>query len=1069
MPQKFTILVLKSTSPLQTNTALNIPHPPQAAAIHPPSSAQTTSATSLPQTAARPSAPQPPSEPHTNISQTAVPPNLVERIRVFEDRSLRRLAPVTISETGRPRVLIPDEVFQRGEELHKNFIVCYFNGRPPPYSQIQSVLNHMWGKGGKLEIHNNPISRNMIVRIPSDYLRKKILEKGSWYVGDSMFHTAQWSSAHSADLVAGLVGEPVETDDITKNLVSLTLSHVKVEVNLTKELPRVVEFQRQSGEVVEVLVDNPWLPPTCSHCKELGHIVQNCLKVPLPPRTTNATPKAQVAREAKKKNVSSDQDTVFQHAHDLPNNKKNKEAASTSSTPDVVSNSENHPPVTPVSHSAILTARIPFPRSSSLPPLVPTTVPVNVRGLNDPSKHQPFCQWLISHQPIFGAILETHIKDLNLSRLMSKLCNGWSFTSYHSSDENGRIILIWRDPAKVRILHQSHQTLTCEHSNPDINTFNSNMIDFRDCLNQMGLFDLRFQDLFFTWTNCQPDSPVAKKIDRLLVNCHALSMFPNSTATFLPPLTSDHSPCLVDLAHQLPKAGTRPFKFYNYLTKHPNFHHLLQEAWFQVGSFGFTLTILCWKQKTIKRALKELNRENFSQIQVKVCEAYSLLQVVQSILAPEILPSMSISSPLDWTVPSRMRHDQILYWNATWYPASEMLIQQVMLSINNCEMLIQQIKSRITSWSAKSLSFAGRLLLIKTVIAGISTFWCASFILPKACIDRINSLYSVYLWKGNVEGHHSARVSWATSQGGLVWVAWYKSVVLKGSLNNFWTAKPHRKAFMASKQTPQDMFPWIKLRLGNGNNCRFWSDNWSPFGSIKSFIHSRRGITENAILSSLHHQGQWMLPSARSESEVSLQAYLTTIDLTAEDDYYEWVIDDQVSEKFRTSQIYKNLRDDFEEVPWEKIVWSVGGIPKHNFLTWLFILNRCPTRDRILGWGLQMDANCLLCNSCYESKEHIFFDCAFSWDIWVEVARRSNLQACRVWADSILQMQSLSGGKHANRLTLLGWQATIYWIWAERNARLHQQTFRSTETLITLIDSSLFQTAATMALDGDPT
>ncbi|KAF2548947.1 hypothetical protein F2Q70_00022873 [Brassica cretica] len=133
----------------------------------------------------------------------------------------------------------------------------------------------MWGKGKKLEIHNNPLNRSTLVRIPSDYMRQKILEKCIWYVGDSMFHTAQWTSEHSMStpplkairiwahltgvpldlrynhglsLVAGLVGEPKETDDFTRNLVSLTISHVKVEVDLTKPLPSVVEFERQSGE-----------------------------------------------------------------------------------------------------------------------------------------------------------------------------------------------------------------------------------------------------------------------------------------------------------------------------------------------------------------------------------------------------------------------------------------------------------------------------------------------------------------------------------------------------------------------------------------------------------------------------------------------------------------------------------------------------------------------------------------------------------------------------------------------------------------------------------------------------
>lgn len=87
-------------------------------------------------------------------------------------------------------------------------------------------------------------------------------------------------------MVAGLVGHPKETDDFTLNLVSLTLSHVKVEVDLTEPLPNVVEFERESGEVVEVQVNYPWVPPTCSHCKELGNIVKNCLSYTPPPKDT---------------------------------------------------------------------------------------------------------------------------------------------------------------------------------------------------------------------------------------------------------------------------------------------------------------------------------------------------------------------------------------------------------------------------------------------------------------------------------------------------------------------------------------------------------------------------------------------------------------------------------------------------------------------------------------------------------------------------------------------------------------------------------------------------------------
>ncbi|XP_013583378.1 uncharacterized protein LOC106442679 [Brassica napus] len=174
-----------------------------------------------------------------------------------------------------------------------------------------------------------------------------------------------------------------------------------------------------------------------------------------------------------------------------------------------------------------------------------------------------------------------------------------------------------------QILHHA------EHSSPTANSLNSQMYLLQDCLLQTGLFDLRFNGPNHTWKNNQPDSPIAKKLDRQLVNNNVLTTYPHAIATFLPPSISDHTPCLTDLAYQLPKAGTKPFKFQNYLTKRPGFTQLIADAWAQAGGFCCNLTGLCWKLKLIKKDLKLLNIDNYSKIQERVKETYCLLQIVQ--------------------------------------------------------------------------------------------------------------------------------------------------------------------------------------------------------------------------------------------------------------------------------------------------------------------------------------------------------------------------------------------------------------------------------------------------------
>lgn len=414
---RFTTLPPKPSSPIITNSASSSPSP----ALLPTPSLPPSTTPSLPSDPNTPSLPStstgPSPLPSSSSRQTATAtPSLVEKLRAAEDKTLKRLAPITVSPTGRPRVLIPDAVFAKGAEIHKDFIICYYNGKAPPFNQIQSVFNHLWGKGMKLEIHNNPINRTTIVRIQSEYIRQKILEKCVWYVGDTMFHTALWSEVRSSSappikslrlwahltgvpldlrhqaglsLVAGLVGEPKETDDFTKNMVSLTLSHVKVKVNLTQPLPSVVEFERESGEVVEVDVHYPWVPPTCSHCKELGHIIRNCLHYTPPPKASGDPPAAtQKTPKTSKKKQTQIYRPVPPTAGSLIPASQNSSFPSSSST--VITPPPLNPlPLPPIQSTDPISNHLPIPMDSSFSSPNPIKRPSLKRSRSSPTLSPP--------------------------------------------------------------------------------------------------------------------------------------------------------------------------------------------------------------------------------------------------------------------------------------------------------------------------------------------------------------------------------------------------------------------------------------------------------------------------------------------------------------------------------------------------------------------------------------------------------------------------------------------------------------------------------------------------------
>lgn len=171
-----------------------------------------------------------------------------------------------------------------------------------------------------------------------------------------------------------------------------------------------------------------------------------------------------------------------------------------------------------------------------------------------------------------------------------------------------------------------------------------------------------------------------------------------------------------------------------------------------------------------------------------------------------------------------------------------------------------------------------------------------------------------------------------------------------------------------------------------------------PLWKLQDFLErgrSRLGIPLNATMASLYCNGAWRFPAARTESQLQVLSFITTLNLSDQPDYYVWEINGKRSEKYSTGEVYRYLRGATEEVNWAKIIWTSGSIPRQSSRAWLVVQNRIPTRDRLISWGLHVPPGCLLCNLTDESRDHLHWDCNYAYELWSRVAGRCRIMPNR--------------------------------------------------------------------------
>ncbi|XP_074278582.1 uncharacterized protein LOC141602174 [Silene latifolia] len=322
-------------------------------------------------------------------------------------------------------------------------------------------------------------------------------------------------------------------------------------------------------------------------------------------------------------------------------------------------------------------------------------------------------------------------------------------------------------------------------------------------------------------------------------------------------------------------------------------------------------------------------------------------------------------------------------------------IQPGKMSKKDCQCLIEKMVTKIRSLGAKKLSYAGRVVLINSVLNTLYNYWAAMFIIPKSVIKRVEAICRNFLWSSSSEYHRVPLVGWdrvtlPKGEGGLgIKKAELWNVASVGKLVNWLYIKPNRlwikwvanvylKGAEYHDYTPGNDTPWT----------------WKSICKVKEKI--KNGFHDNLWVS-------------------STKGYSIS-------NGYEW------------------LMGQHPKTAWSTLVWNNWNIPKHSMVAWMIMQDGLNLKTKLHAIGLCPDDECILCGEQPETSNHLFSECRFTCKVKDRIAE---------WIGKPMPDPNALLSANKNRMQ---WKASVcvqvafwYTIWFQRNSTRHQLCVQRTD------------------------
>lgn len=141
------------------------------------------------------------------------------------------------------------------------------------------------------------------------------------------------------------------------------------------------------------------------------------------------------------------------------------------------------------------------------------------------------------------------------------------------------------------------------------------------------------------------------------------------------------------------------------------------------------------------------------------------------------------------------------------------------------------------------------------------------------------------------------------------------------------------------------------------------------------------------------------------------------------------------SGKYSINKVYKSIQGDCPKVSYRRVICYNKTSPRSIFITWLAILNRLYTTNRIQSWGITCSDIFVLCSYGKESVEHLFFECAFSAVVWQVFLLHLGIHVRSDGFAHELETMVKKSRKTSSiaKLYVMCFTVTVYIMWLTRN------------------------------------